>query len=211
MADFKKLDGVGPSRYEQLDERFGSFEALANADYEELAEEIDRLSEDKALDIIVQAQNEVGRMEEEAEDDEDDDLSPEEVSELAEEVDTADESDGVEGDDGTVEEDDESAETVDLELELSPLQYDLTVAALVGDIATVYNSNPPRYEAGMDLLESLREKSDGSVTIEGVDRMQMNTLHAALRQLKNQYRGENIIEFMDELAEVEQAVDRQRR
>jgi len=210
MADFKKLDGVGPSRYEQLDERFGSFGALADADYEELAEEIDRLSEDKALDIIVQAQNEVGRMEQEAQD-EDDGLSPEEVSELAEEVDTADESDGVEGDDGTVEEDDESAETVDLELELSPLQYDLTVAALVGDIATVYNSNPPRYEAGMDLLESLREKSGGSVTVEGVDRMQMNTLHAALRQLKNQYRGENIIEFMDELAEVEQAVDRQRR
>jgi len=210
MADFKKLDGVGPSRYEQLDERFGSFGALADADYEELAEEIDRLSEDKALDIIVQAQNEVGRMEQEAQD-EDDGLSPEEVSELAEEVDTADESDGVEGDDGTVEEDDESAETVDLELVLSPLQYDLTVAALVGDIATVYNSNPPRYEAGMDLLESLREKSGGSVTVEGVDRMQMNTLHAALRQLKNQYRGENIIEFMDELAEVEQAVDRQRR
>jgi len=210
MADFKKLDGVGPSRYEQLDERFGSFGALADADYEELAEEIDRLSEDKALDIIVQAQNEVGRMEQEAQD-EDDGLSPEEVSELAEEVDTVDESDGVEGVDGTVEEDDESAETVDLELELSPLQYDLTVAALVGDIATVYNSNPPRYEAGMDLLESLREKSGGSVTVEGVDRMQMNTLHAALRQLKNQYRGENIIEFMDELAEVEQAVDRQRR
>lgn len=210
MADFKKLDGVGPSRYEQLDERFGSFGALADADYEELAEEIDRLSEDKALDIIVQAQNEVGRMEEDEYGD-DDGLSPEKVSELAEEADTADESDGVEGADGTVEEDDESAETVDLELELSPLQYDLTVAALVGDIATVYNSNPPRYEAGMDLLESLREKSGGSVTVAGVDRMQMNTLHAALRQLKNQYRGENIIEFMDELAEVEESVDRQRR
>jgi hypothetical protein len=211
MADFKKLDGVGPSRYEQLDERFGSFEALANADYEELAEEIDRLSEDKALDIIVQAQNEVGRMEEEAKDNEDDELSPEEVSELAEEADTTDVSDGLRGDYGNVEEDDESTETVDLELELSPLQYDLTVAALVGDIATVYNSNPRRYEAGMALLEALREKSGGSVTVEGVNRMQMNTLHAAVRQLKNRYRGENIIEFMDELAEVESAVDRQRR
>jgi len=210
MADFKKLDGVGPSRYEQLDERFGSFGALADADYEELAEEIDRLSEDKALDIIVQAQNEVGRMEQEAQD-EDDGLSPEEVGELAEEADTTDESDGVGGVDGTVEEDDESAETVDLELELSPLQYDLTVAALVGDIATVYNSNPPRYEAGMDLLEALRAKNGGCLRLRGLDRMQMNTLHAALRQLKNKYRGENIIEFMDELAEVEQAVDRQRR
>jgi hypothetical protein len=208
MTDFTEIDGVGPSRAEQLSGQFDSFEGLADADYEALAEQMNRLSEDKALSMIVQAQD-LAEVDEEdsASEEESDDVLPSDIEDLA----TEDDEEFVED----VEEEDESVDdepdTFDAEFEFTPLQYDLVVAALVQDVSAVYNSNPPRYNAGMNLLEQMRSQKDGVVEFTDLESQDINTMHSAVRQLRNHYQGTNVVEFMDELIDVENAVDEVRQ
>jgi len=62
MSDnFQEIDGVGPSREEDLtDAGYESYSDLGEADAATLEEDIPRLSGDTALEIIVQAQNLAG-------------------------------------------------------------------------------------------------------------------------------------------------------
>lgn len=205
MTDFTEIDGVGPSRAEDLDERFDSFEELAEADHEELAEMLPMVSQDSALDFVVQAQNIVSGGEDDAEgetSDEDEesteDVSPADVSDMAE---------AGESDEESSEPESSEDESFDETVEMTDLEQDLVVAAVVGDVANVYNSNPPRKAAGMKLLEQLRTQDGGEVTFDGITRMELNTLHSAVRQLKNEFQGRNIIEYMDALANVERRVN----
>lgn len=211
MTDFTEIDGIGPSRAETFAEDYDDFEDLAEADPDVIAE-YDYVSHDKALSIVAQAGDIVEEREEsdESEDDGEDDVLPSDIEDLATEDDAEfveDESDSVEDEPVGGDEDSSEPDTTSVTFEFNALQYDLVVTALVQDVSSVYNSNPPRREAGMALLEQMRSQQDGVVEFDELSEQEINTLHSAVRQLRNHYQGTNVIEFMNELFDVEDAVD----
>ena len=222
MAELEDLDGVGPTRAERLDEAgYGDMEALAEADHEELAEEAD-VPEDTALEFVVQAQNVV-------EDDEPEDegldegtefdLEPKDVSEEVEEADSEEEEDESEdSDDGgadvdedvedeSTEEDEPTSYEVVVEFE-NDLQYHVFHHALMDKWTTVYTSRQPASDALRETLSELTGNSE-EVTLE-LSSDELNELHSAVLQRRTDYQGENLIDHMDALREVEAQVDEQR-
>lgn len=222
MVELQDLTGVGPAREEALDEAgYSSVEDVADADHEELAEEAD-IPKDTALEFVVQAQNLVRPSDEDEDEDEelgDDefDLQPKDVSDEVEEYEhEIEEMDfPLEGDESTeeiveaaeesVEEDDtDGSYSVSIEFE-TRLQYDTFYHALMDRWTTIYRSQQPVADALDHILESVYH-ADTEVTVECTER-ELNELHSAVLQRRTAYQGENLIDHMDALREIETQIN----
>jgi hypothetical protein len=224
MAEITDISGVGPARASSFEEMgYETVEDLADADPEELAT-ADNLTEDRALEFVVEAQN----MSEEDDADETDDESREEFdlkpSEISDEVeqpdDTEDSEDSVVSEESS--EDDESPsveqepaesesdaadETDSYPVELTfdnRRQFDTFHAAIMRHHERVFTSDQP----AADTMAYCLGEIDGFGSVEyELSENGLNELHSAVLQQRTNYQGDNLIEHMDELREVEEQVN----
>lgn len=207
--DLQQIDGIGPAREESMHETgYETYADLAEADPDELGEEIPNLSSDKALEIVVQAQNladleeasveENPSVEEDSDDSEEDDVTDVETAE----------------DEQTFNEDgpETTADSFDatFEFELSverPNEYDALYHTLLDHRATLKRTNREGIETFDEFLDSLRSvEPDGSVSAE-MNEEELNNLHSAILQKRMGYQGDNLIEEMEALKQVEQRLN----
>lgn len=210
MAELTDINGIGPSKAETLEgEGYETVEDLAEADHDELAA-VKGVGDDRALEFIVGASDLVEDSEDDSEDEGDDfDLTPAEVGEEVEpepepETETRPEPEVEE------EEDDEPlyerySVVIDFE---TRLQYHTFHAAIMRYHERVYTSNQPKSDAMQMILDGLTES--GEIVYE-LEEEQFNTLHTAVKQLRTNYQGDNLIDHMEALAAVEEQINEQRR
>jgi len=225
MVKVTDIKGVGPSKAENLAENgYKSVEDIAQADPDNLSE-ISGISEDRALEYMVSAgdlldaeSQDDSEQSEEASDEFD--LTPDEVGEeLQDDADDAESDDGPEVE--VVEDDEEEpAESDSEDAEDKPDSYTVTVdfntrmqyhtfhSAIMRYHETQYTSNQPKADAMQMILDGL-ESGDG-VEYE-VNEEEFNTLHTAVKQCRTDYQGNNLIDHMDALNEVEEQINNQRR
>lgn len=214
--DLQEIDGVGPAREEDLNELgYEEYSDLAEAGAEELAEDVERLSEDRALELIVQAENltdleeaEVSDSDDESEDAE----SDSETIEVSEEVgDGDDEETSSEPTDDDSEDagDDGQAETVTLELGFdNDDQYDTFFYTVYEARNNYIRTNRVEQTDYLEnILDSLRQVGpDGSISVE-LEPQELHDLHNEIRGQIVDYQGENLMEQHDELRQVQNSVD----
>lgn len=219
MTELTDIKGIGPSRAETLAENgYETVEDLAEAEPDAI-ESVGRISEEKALEFVVGAENllEESEVETEPEDEGDEfDLTPAEVADAAEsdsdEEEDADDSDEEESDenpsDDAESESEDDVYTVELSFQ-SQREFDTFHAALMRHHERVYTSSQPASDVMYSVLEQLYGNED-SVTLE-LGEFGLNTLHTAIKQQRTSYQGDNLIDHMDELKRVEQAINDIRR
>jgi predicted RecB family nuclease len=235
--DLQEIDGVGPSREDDLNEAgYETYSDLAEADHEELAEEINRLSEDKALSLVVQGQNladleeadveeseaEDGSDEEEAEEIEpeealdelpDEDELEEELNDLEEDSQAPSEADSDESQNEEAEPEEEEGET-DYEVLLDfegTHEYDTFYHTLIEERCALRRTNRTGVDTYDNLLSSMRAIDvDGEFTVE-MTADELNDLHNAVMEQRYSYQGENLIDYMDALRAVETDLNEIRR
>lgn len=207
MVELQDITGVGASRAEDLQEMgYTSVEDVANANPEDLTE-LSRVAEDRAIEMVVDAQNLAGSEEEpsveEAEPDEgtesetitfDEEELEEEVEELEEEVPAPDE--GTES-----EEEREPSRVFELSTDFSPLEKEVSVYALLDSYTRLRSRNVARSNACFRVLEKLRDGASVELTEE-----ELNAFHAAIRQQRLEYQGNNHVEMMRVATGVEDSV-----
>ena len=211
MANVTDIDGVGSSRAETLaEEGYESLEDIAGADPAELAESVSRVSEDKAVEFTLQAENLLPD-----EPSEEDVLGPladdsEEDSEAAESdsedfVEEEDESDSEEKESSSDDADGSSGEdTYSIELESTDETSETEFVTAVTEARSRYKrQNPTRHDACVDILEQYRE--NGVLSFE-LNRLQLDTLHAVLRSRKNDYQGKNQIDARNVVEDLQKQV-----
>lgn len=190
------LDGVGPARSDSLVEAgYESVDAIANADPEELAEAAD-VPEDTALDFVVQSQNliESEEVEEEVEEaEEEETLEPKDLAQPEEEKEASEE------------DEEEPVETISEVIELtvnldSDIHYDAYMTALLNGYERRVNSNQQALDAIAKCLNDARYNT-GEVTHD-LTPFELNTMHAAVTQQQNDYKGQNMIDHMDAMRDI---------
>lgn len=209
--DFTEIDGVGPAREEKLnDAGYETYDELAEADYEELADEIQRFPEDSALEVVVQAQNLADLQEAEVEadddgDDESEELTDEEVEEelneledVVEEVEEEDEN-----------EDGEELYEVSIDLEVGD-EYDTLYHTIIEQRCTLERTNRKGVETYGTLLSELRTTADGEEVVFTLTADELNNLHNAVLEQRMDYQGDNLIDYMDALRRVENKINNSR-
>lgn len=198
MVELQDITGVGESRADDLVEMgYESVEDVAAADPEDLTE-LSRVGEDRAIEMVVDAEN-LSETDEETESDED--TEPETITfdeeDLDEEVEELEEEFEVEEpDDEPVEEavDEERPEeqTFELSFSLDKFESEILTAALIDAYSTLRSRNVSRSEACFSVLEKLRDSTTLQVTEE-----ELNALHSAVRQRRLEYQGNNHVDMMN--------------
>jgi len=236
MVELTDINGIGPSTAEELEEMgYDSVAALASGDKEEVAE-VRQVNEDTALGFIVSANDLLEEEEEEQEDGENEasqliddtddesggeefDLTPSDVSEElddgGEQTVEPDESENEETSDessGASEAAESDSKRSDEPYEVSVvfderIEYDTFHAALMRYYETVYDSNQSTADAAHKLLHGLDDQE--SVEYE-LTEDELNTLHTAVKQQRIDYQGDNLIDEMEALMEVEGQVNEAR-
>lgn len=217
MASVTDIDGVGDARAETMAEAgYDSLESIAEADPADLAEDIPRVTEDRATTFTLQAENLLeGDEPDEEEESEEEVLGPmategdegdvesvdeEEEGEHSEEIEDAeeaaedaedDEQEGVGGSSGT--------DYYDLTIESDDERVETEFVAAVTERRRHYRSrNPTRSNICEDILDQYRENGlNLSLT-----RDQLNVLHSAIRGRKDTYKGSSQIEEMELMIEI---------
>lgn len=211
MVELQDITGVGESRADDLVEMgYESVEDVAAADPEDLTE-LSRVGEDRAIEMVVDAEN-LSETDEGSESDEDtehetitfdeEDLD-EEVEELEEEFEVE------EPDDEPVEEavDEERPEeqTFELSFSLDKFESEILTAALIDAYSTLRSRNVSRSEACFRVLEKLRDSTTLQVTEE-----ELNALHSAVRQRRLEYQGNNHVDMMNLTQNIEMQISEAR-
>ena len=215
MTEVTDIDGVGPAMGDRLAENgYDSVDEIARADKDELSS-INRVTEDKALDFIVQAQNLLGDEAEETEEEGDEfDLTPGELSDVEQESDEEEVEEEPEPEpeeeepEPEPEPEDEGPSVYSIELTFDTMeQYDVYHAALMRRHEAVYTGNQPAADALKKCLDGLDnfEKVEYELT-----ESELNELHSAILQQRTDYQGENLIDHMDALKVVERQLNDQR-
>lgn len=208
MVELQDITGVGASRAEDLQEMgYTSVEDVANANPEDLTE-LSRVAEDRAIEIVVDAQNLAGSEEEpsveEAEPDEgtesetitfDEEDLDEEVDVLEKEVPPSGEDSESDG------EEREPNRVFELSTDFSPLEKEVSVYALLDSYTRLRSRNVARSNACFRVLEKLRDGASVELTEE-----ELNAFHAAIRQQRLEYQGNNHVEMMRVATGVEDSV-----
>jgi hypothetical protein len=127
--------------------------------------------------------------------------------ETAEDDAEGDEEGAVVEDEGEDAEDEPESYTVTVDFN-TRMQYHTFHAAIMRYHETQYTSNQPKADAMQMILDGL-ESGDG-VEYE-VSEEEFNTLHTAVKQCRTDYQGNNLIDHMDALNEVEEQINNQRR
>jgi len=222
--DLQELDGVGPAREEDLEEAgYESFQDLAEADHEELGEEIKNLYEDTALEIIVQAQNltemDAASVEEDPdveEDDEPDDSDmpdPEPIEEGEPQPRSTEEDAEPDSESEEPEPDAESEEPpYDVIIEFDSVEeYDTLYHTLLEHRSQLLRENRAGADEVDAIIDQLREEDgEGSVTAEMTE-SDLNDLHNAIVQQRISYQGDNLIREMEAANSVEESVNESRQ
>lgn len=207
MVDFTELDGVGPARSDYLEEAgYDTFEAVAEADNEVLAEDVD-IPEDTALELVVQSQNIVAEQEAEVEEREPDTITDEIEEAQPDEQDSEEEPAPVSEEDSdsdaeTVEEEDEDAEIVFSIAFTDSLEYDTFFDSVMAQRMTMYRTNRTGVEAFDHALDQMRDGSAEEPVEMSLEEDQLNDLHNSVRQKIIAYKGDNLIDHMDALKSV---------
>lgn len=212
MVELQDITGVGESRADDLVEMgYESVEDVASADPEDLTE-LSRVGEDRAIEMVVDAQNLAGSEEEQPGEEAD---SPDEGTESGSETITFDEEDldeeveeleeefeVEESEDEPVEEavDEERPEeqTFELSFSLDEFESEILTAALIDAYSTLRSRNVSRSEACLRVLEKLRDSTTLQVTEE-----ELNALHSAVRQRRLEYQGNNHVDMMNSTQNIE--------
>jgi len=215
MVELTELDGVAEGRADNLkDAGYEEVEDLTDADPETLAEEVNYLPEDTALDLVVQSQNLIAEDEAEVEETEPKSITEdveEAVEEVEEETVEEDEPEVEEVEEETVEEDEPEVEEVDdepeeISFELTfdePLEYDTFFDAVMSQRATMLRTNRDGVNAFEHALDQMRASTGVGATVElEMEAGQLNDLHNCVRQMMVSYKGDNLIAHMDALKKV---------
>jgi vacuolar-type H+-ATPase subunit I/STV1 len=204
MTGLQDLNGVGDSRAENLTEAgYESVDDLADAEPEEIAESVNYLPEDTALELVVQSQNMVEErdaevteeepttiteeIEEAQSEDEEDEELEEELEELEEEI------------------DEEESEPEEIEFELSfdeSLEFDTLFDSLMNQRATMLQTNRDGIEPFDHALDQMRDGGMDEPIALTMEPDQINELHSCVRQRITSYKGNNLIDHMDALKSV---------
>lgn len=204
--DLQAIDGVGPAREENLVEAgYETYADLAEADHEQLADVIDRMSEDTALELVVQAQNLADLKEAEV-------VEGVEVEEEASADDEAADTDvSVEPDEAEEEPTPVAEQVFDVEIELDGRQeYDTLYHTLLDERCTHIRTNRTNVDVYEALLDEVRNIDAGDtlrVQLTGDD---LNDLHNAVLQKRLSYQGDNLIDYMNALKGIEAKVNANR-
>lgn len=211
MVELQDITGVGASRAEDLQEMgYTSVEDVANANPEDLTE-LSRVAEDRAIEIVVDAQNlqdseEEPSVEEADSTDEGTESGSETITfdeeELEEELDVL-EKEVPESDEAVelVEEEREPSRAFELSTDFSPLEKEVSVYALLDSYTRLRSRNVARSNACFRVLEKLRDSESVELTEE-----ELNAFHAAIRQQRLEYQGNNHVEMMRVATGVEDSV-----
>ena len=197
MVELQDITGVGESRADDLVEMgYESVEDVAAADPEDLTE-LSRVGEDRAIEMVVDAQNLSGSEESQPDEDTESETITFDEEDLDEEVEELEEEFEVEEpDDEPVEEavDEERPEeqTFELSFSLDNFESEILTAALIDAYSTLRSRNVSRSEACFRVLEKLRDSTTLQVTEE-----ELNALHSAVRQRRLEYQGNNHVDMMN--------------
>jgi hypothetical protein len=212
MVDLTELDGVAEGRAENLQEAgYESVEDLVDADPEEIAEEVNYLPEDTALNLIVQSQNLIAEEEAEVEEDEPTSVTEEVADAVEEEPEVEEEEETVEED--TEDSDEEEEETIEEDSEDGPIAFELTFEealaydtffdAVMGQRSSMLQSNRDGVDVFDHALDQMRQSAGADATVElEMTEAQLNDLHNSVRQTMIAYKGDNLIDHMDALQRV---------
>lgn len=209
---------VAASRADDLREMgLGSVNKVANADPDDL-QELSRVGENKAIEMVVSAENLVEEAREES-DEADEELVEDGESITFDEGDAESLEDGSESDESESEgntsdetkpdseatEDDSTERGIDeayvLSLDLEPIQREILISALLDQYTSLKRRNRSRSQACFRVLEKSRDGDTLSLTEE-----ELNALHAALRQQRTTYQGENHVDLMNYTQQIERDV-----
>jgi hypothetical protein len=229
MADnFQKIDGVGQAREESLiSEGYEDFEDLAQADASELSNNISRLPEDSALEMIIQAQNltelenasvtenpsiETGTETETETETENNTTSDEQitVSETRSQETgmTSEESENTMTENtGT---DNGNTYTVTISIK-SDRQYDALYDTLISYRQKLIRTNREGVSRADTYLDKLRVASVDSVIELSLSQDELNSLHNIIKQNRVNYQGKNYSEQLRGIREIEDEINTQRR
>jgi predicted RecB family nuclease len=206
--DLQEIDGVGPAREERLiDAGYETYEDLAEADHEVLADEIQRLPEDSALDVVVQAQNLADLQDAEVEEGPDVEEEPTE-EEIEEELDDLEEELDEELNEEEGEPADGGEDTLELTLSFgSSHEYDTFYHTLIEQRCALKRTNRSGVESYERMLESMRKTADDGEFTVAVNEDELNEIHNAVLEQRISYQGENLIDYMDALRAVEESIN----
>lgn len=199
--DLQELNGVGPSREEDLHELgYDEYSDIAEADAAELSEEVPRLSEDKALELVVQSQNltdlEQAEVEESDSADEDESQSTEQTDDEDVEAEEANDDSG-------------DPDTVPLTLSFEgDEEYDTFFAAVYEYRNKLLRTNRDGVaEVYEGLLDTLRQTTPSETLEHELTPEELNDLHNAVRTQAVEYQGQSLITQMEALDRVEDKIN----
>lgn len=190
MADkFREIDGVGSARNEKLQEAgYESYSDLAEANASELSQEISRLSEDKALEIIVQAQNLNNLQNAETEN------NPTVQDEQSGEIDKPGEDDK------------DLTYTVVINI-VTDRQYDSLYDALLAKRQSLLGKNKRGVKRVSEYIDELRVLSVGDELVLEMTPTQLNKFHSVVSQHRLYYQGKNLSEQLEAIRAIEDQIN----
>ena len=223
MADnFQKIDGVGQAREESLiSEGYEDFEDLAQADASELSNNISRLPEDSALEMIIQAQNLTelenasvtenasieNKTESENTSDNDEQITVSETRSQETGM-KSDESEETVTESTSTDSKNDYAITISIE---SDRQYDALYDTLISYRQKLIRTNRQGVSRADEYLDKLRSASVDSVIEISVSEDELNSLHNIVKQNRVSYQGKNYSEQLRGIREIEDEINNQRR
>lgn len=224
--DFQKIDGVGQAREESLISKgYEEFEDLVQADASELSNNISRLPEDSALEIIVQAQNltelENASVRENPSTETETETETENNTTSGEQItvsETRSQETGITNDESneTVTEntsnstDSEKNYTITISIE-SDRQYDALYDTLISYRQKLIRTNRQGVSRADEYLDKLRSASVDSIIDLSVSEDELNSLHNIVKQNRVSYQGKNYSEQLRGIREIEDEINNQRR
>jgi len=194
--ELNDISGVGPSRADDLEELgYDSVEAVAEADPDSLTE-LSRVGEDKALEMVVDAQN---LLDESSDGDEEpEDSITFDEDELEEDEPEVEE---VEAEDAEPEEPEQSRGPYEISFDLTDRQREILITALLDSHTDLRSNHHARSNACDDTLVKFRDGDTVSLTED-----ELNALHAAIRQRRLDYQGNNHIDLMQATMPIENQI-----
>ena len=206
MVELQDITGVGASRADDLEEMgYTSVEDVADANPDDLTE-LSRVGEDRAIEMVVDAQNLADS--EESEEEETVEEEPATITFDEEEPSIDEEEPPVEEEEPPVEEEEPVADEVseeatlfEVDADFGALERDVSVYALLDSYTSLQSRNVSRSNACMRVLEKIRDSTSVMLTEE-----ELNAFHAAIRQQRLEYQGNNHVEMMRVATRVEDSV-----
>jgi len=200
MVELQDITGVGASRADDLEEMgYTSVEDVADANPDDLTE-LSRVGEDRAIEMVVDAQN-LADSEESVEEEKTVEEEPATITFDGEEPPVEEAEPTIEEEEPVADEDSEEATLFEVDADFGALERDVSVYALLDSYTSLQSRNVSRSNACMRVLEKIRDSTSVMLTEE-----ELNAFHAAIRQQRLEYQGNNHVEMMRVATRVEDTV-----